>query len=347
MFAEWEKQKGVVLIYPHIFCDFSDNLDDVRDCYDNIISEIAKRENVYIIAHPSDISVKNRLNDVLKDLGENSKNCNIFEIPSNDLWARDSIAISIKPRPQNLEQSGILESILNHIIKEDSNASKPNKFANFIFNGWGLKFAANFDNQINATLNKMGLLDSMKSYGFVLEGGSIDYNGSGSLLTTTKCLLEPNRNPHLSKSEIEEILKSSLNIERVLWLENGGLLGDDTDSHIDTLARFINPNTICYIKCDDLSNPHFSDLNAMENELKNLAKEHNFKLVALPFCDYAIDKSDLLESRVDESEDEGEFAINSKYFKIAKYLNTHEVSLDSKDNKVYLPASYANFLFFK
>lgn len=341
MFAEWERQKGVVLIYPHIFCDFSDNLDDVRDCFDNLISEIAKHEFVYIIAHPQDSSIKTRLNDVFKDLGECAKNCNIFEIPSNDLWARDSIAISIKAR-KDAKESGILESILNHIVKEDSNAPKQNKFANFIFNGWGLKFAANFDNQINAALSKAGLLDSMKSYGFVLEGGSIDTNGEGVLLTTQKCLLEPNRNPHLSQNEIEQILKTSLNVNSVLWLKNGELKGDDTDSHIDTLARFIDSKTIAYVKCEDLENAHFSSLNAMENELKILANEHDFKLVALPFCEYVIDKSDLIESRIEQEDDE-EFEKDSKYFKIAKYLNTHEI--DSKDNKVCLPASYANFLF--
>ena len=125
------------------------------------------------------------------------------------------------------------------------------------------------------------------------------------------------------KEEVEENLKSTLQVEKILWLNNGFLLGDDTDSHIDTLARFINENTIAYIKCDDLNNPHFSALNAMEHELESLAKTHNLNLVPLPFCDYV--------AKCDEDSIHNNSLVN----------NLSNDNLPANN----LPASYVNFLF--
>ena len=324
MFAEWEEQKGIVLIYPHVFCDFNANLEEVQECYESLLTEILKVEPVYLILHPQDNSAKKRLQEFLTNLDTQNYPCKIFELPTNDVWARDCIALSIK-KSQNKQVIAQLTNamlgskiktqklgILDKIIHNDT--SNQVLYANFGFNGWGLKYPSNFDNQINNTLHEIGLFSNMETYGMVLEGGSIDYNGNGLLLTNTQCLLEKNRNPHLSKEDIEEKLIKLLEVEKVLWLNNGFLLGDDTDGHIDTLARFINANTIAYIKCDDLNNPHFSALNAMEHELETLAKEHNLNLVPLPFCDYILTSD-----------------------------------IDSKTNKEqdckYLPASYINFLF--
>ncbi len=109
----------------------------------------------------------------------------------------------------------------------------------------------------------------MNKQSFILEGGSIESDGQGTLLTTRECLCSANRNPHLSKEEIEEYLKSLFDLKQVLWLTSGFLTGDDTDSHIDTLARFCSESTIAYVKCDDPSDEHYEALLKMEQELKS------------------------------------------------------------------------------
>ena len=146
------------------------------------------------------------------------------------------------------------------------------KLLDFKFNGWGLKFPSNYDNLISREI-----FNIYKSYNFVLEGGSIDTNGQ-VLLTTSQCLLEPNRNYPLTKEEIENFLKKELFVKEIIWLNNGFLEGDDTDSHIDTLARFVNENTIVYCKCEDKKDIHYEALQKMENELKKT----KFNLIPLP-----------------------------------------------------------------
>jgi len=175
------------------------------------------------------------------------KNFIFRNIKNNDTWARDFGAISVKTE--------------NKI-----------KLLDFKFNGWGLKFPSNYDNLISRTL-----FNIHKSYNFVLEGGSVDTNGK-TLLTTSQCLLEPNRNYPLSKDEIEEFLKKELFIEKIIWLNHGFLEGDDTDSHIDTLARFTDEKTIVYCKCDDKNDIHYEELKKMEKELEKT----DFNLVPLP-----------------------------------------------------------------
>ncbi len=150
----------------------------------------------------------------------------------------------------------------------------------FTFNGWGLKFAANYDNLVTRRLFQKRVFKSpLKTLNFVLEGGSIESNGEEILLTNTQCLLEENRNPEFSKDEIEERLKRYLKVKEVIFLNHGFLEGDDTDSHIDTLARFVSKDTIAYVKCEDEEDIHFKELKKMEEELKKLP----FNLIPLPF----------------------------------------------------------------
>ena len=142
----------------------------------------------------------------------------------------------------------------------------------FTFNGWGLKFAADKDNLITRQLVKGGCLKGtyVNRLGFVLEGGSIESDGLGTLLTTSQCLLSPNRNGQMNQMEIEEYLRRTFHLQRVLWLNHGYLAGDDTDSHVDTLARFCDPETIAYVKCSDPDDEHYAELSLMEEELKAL-----------------------------------------------------------------------------
>jgi agmatine deiminase len=156
----------------------------------------------------------------------------------------------------------------------------------FVFNGWGLKFAANHDNLITARLKEQGALaPNLKKIGLIMEGGSIESDGLGTILTTTACLLSPNRNPQLDKSEIEQAMASLLGTRRVLWLNHGWLAGDDTDSHIDTLARICPNNTIVYQACDNPLDEHYQELRLMEAELKAFKAPDGgyYRLIALPW----------------------------------------------------------------
>ena len=152
----------------------------------------------------------------------------------------------------------------------------------FTFNGWGGKFAAEKDNAVSRKLHACGAFGTtpLRTVDLVLEGGSIESDGQGTLLTTTECLLNPNRNPHLSKEQIEEQLKSELGVSTILWLEHGYLAGDDTDAHIDTLARLCPDQTIVYVACDDPTDEHFAPLKAMERELEQFA---GYRLLPLPW----------------------------------------------------------------
>ncbi len=205
----------------------------------------------------------------VKSYFTNTRNLHFAVAPSNDTWARDHGAITIV------------------------NNGKP-ELLDFQFNGWGNKFAAELDNQITATLDDANAFGStpLKSVDFVLEGGAIESDGAGTLLTTSTCLLAPTRNPHLSQKKIEKELKHYFGLDRVLWLDHGELAGDDTDAHIDTLARLCDEQTIAYIQCSDPSDEHFEELQAMEAQLKTFktAAGNPYKLVPLPMADACYDE---------------------------------------------------------
>ena len=236
LIPEWEKQKFVQLVLPHKDTDWNCCLDEAMEVFEKIAYSIAKYQKI-LICYQYEDSIKNFKH----------KNFIFKKVKNNDTWARDFGAIS---------------------VKEDNQVKK----LDFVFNGWGLKYPANYDNNISREI-----FDDVISYNFVLEGGSIDTNGK-TLLTTSKCLLERNRNYPLSKQDIEKFLISTLKVEDIIWLDYGFLEGDDTDSHIDTLARFINEDTIMYVKCYDKNDIHYEELNKMEKQLQKT----NFNLIPLP-----------------------------------------------------------------
>ena len=206
--AEWALQSGVQLTWPHANTDWAYMLEEVQQCFIAIASEIAKRELLLIVT-PEPEEVRMQISAAV-----NMDNVRFLECETNDTWARDHGAITMV----DTEGASLLD---------------------FTFNGWGLKFASDKDNQITRRAVEAEILKGryMSRLGFVLEGGSIESDGLGTLLTTSECLLSPNRNGQLNKVEIEEYLRSTFHLERVLWLDYGYLAGDDTDSHIDTLAR--------------------------------------------------------------------------------------------------------------
>ena len=276
--AEWEKQRCVLMSFPHKKSDWyhPDNpktLNEALTPFIRIAQAIAYKEPVYIICDD-----KKRISEMFCS----TFNMIFWELPTNDTWIRDYGYISIK---ENEEL----------------------KLLDFIFDGWGGKFKADLDNQVNQALYKTGLMgrSPLECIDYVLEGGSIESDGRGTILTTSECLCNPNRNNGLTKTEVEARLSEYLGARRILWLDYGYLAGDDTDSHIDTLARFVNKNTIAYVKCEESSDEHYEALKAMEEQLKNFKTEEGtpYQLVPLPMCE-------------------------------AKY--------DSEGNR--LPATYANFL---
>jgi len=255
LLAEWEKQDGILMTWPSKNTDWSENLKEVVFTYLTIIKEISYYEKVLLLTTDT---VK--ISRLLMKNNVNLKNIIFAQVPYNDTWARDFGPITIK--------NGNYFTILD-----------------FSFNGWGLKFASNHDNLINRTLFEKGFFSNceLKTLNFVLEGGSIETNGKGILLATEKCLLSPNRNPEFSKEEIEKRLIDYFNLKEIIWLKNGFLLGDDTDSHIDTIVRFSSENTIIYVSPPKYKkDPHYEEFCLLEEELQNL--KDRFELKPLPFA---------------------------------------------------------------
>jgi len=261
--AEWHPQSAVQLTWPTEWTDWANDLVEVTTCYVAIAKEIAKRQKLLIVC-------SNKA-DVRRRLGKINFDNVIFRVvDTNDTWARD--------------HGGITVFINNKPVIYD-----------FTFNGWGLKFPADCDNMITSNLHvlktfKKTKLVNMKP--FVLEGGSIESDGKGTLLTTVDCLTSINRNDHLSQEQIETHLKKIFGLSRVLWLENGYLEGDDTDGHIDMLARFCDENTITYVTCENENEEYryLENMRMMEDELKSFRTLEGkpYRLIPLPMAEKII-----------------------------------------------------------
>ena len=251
--AEFEEQSFVQLIFPHADSDWAPYLEEASRTFVNIAIAVARFERCLVIC--DDI-------ERVKHYFTSTHNIDFIQCDSNDTWARDCSGITVL---ENSEPTVI----------------------DFTFTGWGNKFDASLDNAMTAKIAKHYGAGYRKER-LILEGGGIESNGEGLLLTTTECLLNPNRNVKLTrKFEIESILKANFATEKVLWLDHGYLAGDDTDSHIDTLARFADRETILYLKCTDEKDEHFEALSQMEKELQALRdlEGRPFRLMALPMTD--------------------------------------------------------------
>ena len=249
--AEFEPQSFVQLIFPHPQSDWVPYLEEARACFVQIANAVARYQPCLIIC--DDI-------DLVKSYFVNDENLIFIAYQSDDTWARDCSALSV--------------------IDEDEGEPL---LLDFTFTGWGGKFDATRDNAMSSSIASV-YGAPMKKIDLILEGGGVETNANGSLLTTAECLLNPNRNSHLTKAQTEAILKKEFGVEQILWLNHGYLAGDDTDSHIDTLARFIDTDTIMYVKCDDKNDEHYDALKKMEGELKALRDIDGepFNLVSLP-----------------------------------------------------------------
>ena len=250
LIPEFEEQSFTQIIFPHVNSDWVEYLDEAQNTFINIINEIIKYQKCLVVC--TDIkSVKNRF--------DANENLFFVEYETNDTWARDCSALCVQ---ENL-----------HV-----------KLLDFNFNGWGGKFEASKDNAMSTSLCKY--YDKELSHvDFILEGGGIESNGVDTILTTSACMLNKNRNKNLNKVQITQKLNDFFGSSNILYLNHGYLAGDDTDSHVDTLARFIDEKSIMYVTCKDENDEHFEELKLMASELKGFAKTYDYTLIELPMTD--------------------------------------------------------------
>ncbi len=267
--AEWEPQDAVLFAWPDAETDWVDNLATAQATYLGIFQQLLTHCNIILIVREKTLpALRPTLTELFRDCPF-TLTCIAMEI--DDTWARDFGPITVS----------------------DGNEMR---LLNFTFNGWGSKFSSSRDNRINDALFTSPLLQGCRhdTLPFVLEGGAIESDGAGTLLTTSQCLLNPNRNGKIQKSQIEHIFRTHLGIERTLWLDHGYLTGDDTDSHIDTLARFAPNDTILYMACDAPDDEHYAPLKAMEAELRAFRTkgQHPYRLLPLPWPSAKFDEDE-------------------------------------------------------
>ena len=262
--TEWDNQDGILISWPHAGTDWAYMLDEVTACYVEMARAILEDDERLVIVAPD-------ADDVKASLGQDVdwQRIRIIELPTNDTWVRDYGPIAVSKDGRTV-------------------------LTDFTFNAWGMKFAADCDNLVTSRLQARGVFKApLVNYrDLVLEGGSIETDGNGTVLTTTCCLTAPNRNDALSREQLEQELLDRLGCVKMLWLDHGALSGDDTDGHIDTLARFAPDGVILYCGCDNPEDEHYEPLMKMEEDLKQMtdAEGNPYHLIKLPLPDAMYDE---------------------------------------------------------
>ena len=264
--AEWEPQSGVLIAWPHADTDWAERLAEVEETYIALVAAITRFQPVLICVADDDIETyaEMRLRSNRVDMAR----VRFVTVEYDDTWLRDSGPITLK------------------------RADGGFRLLDFRFTGWGGKFEASRDDQLVGTLAGNGLFAQadVQSIDFALEGGAIDTDGAGTLLSTWKCLHE--RHPQLARDEVSAKLAGWLAQRRVLWLDHGYLEGDDTDAHVDTLARFASADSIVFQACDDAGDSHHAELTAMGEELAALRTIDGrpYRLFPLPWARPILDE---------------------------------------------------------
>ncbi|HJW46268.1 MAG TPA: agmatine deiminase family protein [Lysobacter sp.] len=262
--AEWEPQSAVLIAWPHADTDWADRLGEVEETYIALVAAITRFQPVLICVADDDLQTyaEARLRSARVDLSR----VRFLNVEYDDTWLRDSGPITLK-------------------VGEDF------RLLDFRFTGWGGKFEASRDDQLIEHLDQAGtfLKSSRQPIDFALEGGAIETDGAGTLLSTWQCLHE--RHPEAGRDDITARLAGLLKQDRVLWLDHGYLEGDDTDAHIDTLARFAAPDAIVFQACDDPADSHYAELKAMGAEIAALRARDGqpYRLFPLPWAKPILD----------------------------------------------------------
>jgi agmatine/peptidylarginine deiminase len=256
--AEWEPQSAVLIAWPHAGTDWAERLDEVEETYVALVAAIARFEDIVICVADDDLQTyaEARLRSARADMAR----VRFVTVEYDDTWLRDSGPISLR-------------------------GSDGFRLLDFRFTGWGGKFEASRDDRVVQALDAQHVFEraQRQQIDFALEGGAIDTDGAGTLLTTWQCLHE--RHPDASREELTARLSDWLAQQRVLWLDHGYLEGDDTDAHIDTLARFAGTDAIVFQACDDPDDAHYVELKAMADEIAALRTRdgHPYRLFPLPW----------------------------------------------------------------
>jgi len=263
--AEWEPQAAVVLAWPHAGTDWAPWLKEVEQSYIELARAILVRASLVLLVKNKALETR-ALRLIDRDGDELSGKLRTTRYDYDDTWLRDTGPITLS--------------------QLDANGTEHFRWLDFSFTGWGGKYGASKDDKIVQHLSGLAEFSAVERVpvAFALEGGAIESDGAGTLLTTWNCLSK--RHPAKSRAEIEKVLMQSLAVRRVLWLEHGELAGDDTDAHIDTLARFAGTDCIVYQRCDDPSDPHFAPLSAMAAEIAQLKQANGkpYRCIALPWA---------------------------------------------------------------
>lgn len=256
--AEWETQSAVLIAWPHSQTDWADRLSSVETTYVALVAAIARFQKALILVPDNNLLQHARY--LLLDAGVNLQRVHFEVVEYDDTWLRDSGPITL---------------VDEHVFR----------LLDFHFTAWGGKFEAGRDDLIVRNLFKHGVFRNAQHQRieFALEGGGIETDGQGTLLSTWHCLHE--RHPDLSRAEITRKLETELHQSRTLWLDHGYLEGDDTDAHIDTLARFASADTIIYQGCQDPEDSHYVELQTMAKELAAFKQENGkpYRLFELPW----------------------------------------------------------------
>jgi agmatine/peptidylarginine deiminase len=262
--AEWEPQSAVLLAWPHAGTDWAERLASVEATFVELVAAITRFERAIVCV--ADARVEARARDLLAPRADLAR-VRFVRLPYDDTWLRDSGPITLRGR------DGF-------------------QLLDFHFTAWGGKFEAGLDDKLVSALAERGVFGAAprERIDFALEGGGIETDGAGTLLSTWRCLHE--RHPGLDRVEITRRLQQWLRQDRTLWLDHGYLEGDDTDAHIDTLARFAAPDAIVYQGCDDPADPHYAELRAMAAELAAFTQANGqpYRLFELPWAKPIMDE---------------------------------------------------------
>jgi agmatine/peptidylarginine deiminase len=262
--AEWESQSAVLIAWPHAGTDWAARLPSVEGTYVALVAAIVRFEACLVLV--PDARVLSHARQLLAAAGVDLHRVRFETLDYDDTWLRDSGPITLRRGDER-------------------------KVLDFHFTAWGGKFEAGRDDAIVATLRQRGVFaaDAYERIDFALEGGGIETDGAGTLLSTWRCLHE--RHPALGRGEVGEKLMAWLGQSRVLWLDRGYLEGDDTDAHIDTLARFAAPDAIVFQACDDPTDSHYPELKAMADEIAALRTRDGqpYRLFPLPWAKPVLD----------------------------------------------------------
>ncbi len=245
--AEWERHEATWLTWPYLDDSFPGKLQEIYSPYCKFITYLSRGEQIRLII-PSQAEANKAMGMITKAEAHIDR-IEFFIHPTNDVWCRDH----------------------GPAFLVNSFAKFPKIIVDWDFNAWGGKYPSELDNKIPSFIaEKLNL--PLYRPGIVMEGGSVDFNGSGSLLTTESCLLNPNRNPHLTREKIEEYLRNYYGVEQILWLTDG-IAGDDTDGHVDDICRFVNENTVVTVVEKNTSDENYEPLQ------KNLKLLKSFRLI--------------------------------------------------------------------